>query len=94
MLFEKKYIPKIWGGEKFENFFSSGILDKKLGESWEISVIKGFESVVNNGVFKNKKPTCPWEFTISLYIFTSSSYVFIYAFCIFCIVFVCIFDIR
>lgn len=55
MLFEKKYIPKIWGGKKFKTFFSSGILDKNLGESWEISVIKGFESVVNNGVFKNKK---------------------------------------
>ena len=55
MLFEKKYIPKIWGGKKFKTFFSSGILDKNLGESWEISVIKGFESVVNNGAFKNKK---------------------------------------
>ena len=41
-----------------------------------------------------KKAPCPWEFSISLYMFTSSSYVFIYAFCIFCIVFVCIFDIR
>ena len=51
------------------------------------------EKIINTGVFKKKAP-CPWEFSISLYIFTSSSYVFIYAFCIFCIVFACIFDIR
>ena len=45
-------------------------------------------------VFSKKEAPCPWEFSISVYIFTSSSYVFIFAFCIFCIVFVCIFDIR
>ena len=49
---------------------------------------------IGTGVFKKKRAPCPWEFSKSLYIFTSSSYVFIYAFCIFCIVLVCIFDIR
>ena len=48
-------MPKIWGGEKLENFFSCKSFNKNYGESWEISVIKDFESVVNNGVFKNKK---------------------------------------
>ena len=55
MSFKKKLIPKIWGGEKLEKFFSCKSFEKNYGESWEISVIKDFESVVNNGAFKNKK---------------------------------------
>tara|TARA_B100000575_G_scaffold115853_1_gene92141 strand:- start:1240 stop:2193 length:954 start_codon:yes stop_codon:yes gene_type:complete len=55
MSFKKKLIPKIWGGDRLENFFSCKSFEKNYGESWEISVIKGFESVVNKGVFKNKK---------------------------------------
>jgi len=55
MSFKKILMPKIWGGEKLENFFSCKSFNKNYGESWEISVIKDFESVVNNGVFKNKK---------------------------------------
>ena len=55
MSFKKKFIPKIWGGEKLEKFFSCKSFEKNYGESWEISVIKDFESVVNNGAFKNKK---------------------------------------
>lgn len=53
--FEKKIIPKIWGGKKIENFFSLESLEKNIGESWEVSVIREFVSVVNNGFFKNKK---------------------------------------
>ena len=53
--FKKKIIPKIWGGKKIENFFSLECLEKNIGESWEVSVIKEFVSVVNNGIFKNKK---------------------------------------
>ena len=45
------------------------------------------------GVCKKKAPS-PWEFSISLYILTSFSYDFMYAFCIFCIVFVCMFDMK
>ena len=55
MSFKKNLIPKIWGGEKLEHFFSYQSLEKNYGESWEISVIKGFESSVNSGVLKNKK---------------------------------------
>ena len=55
MSFKKKFIPKIWGGEKLEKFFSCKSFEKNYGESWEISVIKDFESVINNGSFKNKK---------------------------------------
>ena len=53
--FKRKLISKIWGGKKLEHFFSNRNSDKNYGESWEISVLKGFESIVNNGVFKNKK---------------------------------------
>jgi len=55
ILFKKKLIPKIWGGKKLENYFACESFEENFGESWEVSVIKGFESVVNNGVFKNKK---------------------------------------
>ena len=53
--FKKKIIPKIWGGEKIKNFFSLKSLEKNIGESWEVSVIEEFVSVVKNGIFKNKK---------------------------------------
>ena len=52
MSFKKKLIPKIWGGKKLENFFSCKSFEKNYGESWEVSVIKGFESVVNQGIFQ------------------------------------------
>lgn len=55
MSFKKKLIPKIWGGKKLENLFSCKSFEKNYGESWEVSVIKGFESIVNSGIFKNKK---------------------------------------
>ena len=55
MSFKKNLMPKIWGGEKLEKFFSCKSFEKNYGESWEISVINDFESVVNNGAFKNKK---------------------------------------
>ena len=55
MSFKKKLIPKIWGGKNLEDFFSYENLKKNYGESWEISVIKGFESVVKKGVFKNTR---------------------------------------
>ena len=55
MSFKKILIPKLWGGKKLENFFSCKSFEKNYGESWEISVIKDFESVVNSGIFKNKK---------------------------------------
>ena len=55
MSFKKKLIPKIWGGKNLEYFFSYENLKKNYGESWEISVIKGFESVVKKGVFKNTR---------------------------------------
>jgi mannose-6-phosphate isomerase class I len=37
------------------HFFSLENLDDTIGESWEISVIKGFESIVIGGDFKNQK---------------------------------------
>jgi len=48
-------ISKIWGGKKLEDFFSGKSGKTNYGESWEVSVIKGFESTINNGSFKNKK---------------------------------------
>ena len=53
--FEKKLVPKIWGGKTLQDFFSNKSLQKNYGESWEISVIKDFESIVNSGYFKNYK---------------------------------------
>ena len=55
MSFKKKIIPKLWGGKKIKKFFSLESLEENIGESWEVSVIKGFESIVSNGYLKNKK---------------------------------------
>lgn len=42
----------IWGGDKIPNIrHISGLEDKHIGESWEISGLEGSESVVNGGIY-------------------------------------------
>ena len=47
------YIPKVWGGKKLNTLLNKKIdgVDK-IGESWELSAIQGFCSVVENGFLK------------------------------------------
>ena len=53
--FNSIYLEKIWGGDKIKTILTKdyGDLDN-CGESWEISSIAEFESVISNGDFKGK----------------------------------------
>lgn len=57
-----KFIPilkqTIWGGEKIVKFkHIEGHQNENIGESWEISAVKGSESVTANGPYKGKTLT-------------------------------------
>lgn len=42
----------IWGGDKIPRIkHISGLEDKHIGESWEISGLEGYESVVDDGIY-------------------------------------------
>lgn len=50
--FEPILKEKIWGGEKLINLLSKKSTKKDIGESWEISDVKGDTSIVANGKLK------------------------------------------
>lgn len=52
--FEPILKDKIWGGEKLMNLLDKKSDKKNIGESWEISDVKGDTSVVLNGELKGK----------------------------------------
>ena len=43
---------RIWGGEKLEKELHKPIHQPLIGESWEVSTVKGDISVINNGTLK------------------------------------------
>lgn len=45
---------KVWGGEKLGSILNKNSDRKDIGESWEVSDVKGNTSVVTNGVLKGK----------------------------------------
>tara|TARA_R110002072_G_scaffold1380_8_gene11651 strand:+ start:8321 stop:9310 length:990 start_codon:yes stop_codon:yes gene_type:complete len=51
-----KPIPKyrIWGGNKLNEVLNKGFSEEKIGESWEISDVKGDKTSVINGSLKGK----------------------------------------
>lgn len=53
-----KFVPilkeRIWGGEKLMNTFQKKSTKSNIGESWEISDVKGDVSIVANGSLKGK----------------------------------------
>lgn len=51
-LFEPYFKSVIWGGEKIAALKRLAANDEPIGESWEISAVPGFESVVAEGKFK------------------------------------------
>lgn len=61
MLYPLKFTPilksLIWGGEKIINYKSLNSDQKMVGESWELSGVKGDESVVANGELAGKTIT-------------------------------------
>ena len=52
--FESILKDKIWGGDKLVNKLNKKSNLKDIGESWEISDVKGNVSVVENGLLKGK----------------------------------------
>lgn len=44
----------IWGGERIARFKSIELEDRHIGESWELSQVRGNESVVSQGEFAGK----------------------------------------
>ena len=52
--FEPILQEKLWGGNKLKHVFNKTDRDENFGESWELSNVEGFSSVVTNGELKNQ----------------------------------------
>lgn len=46
--------PKVWGGDRLTSVLKKEASDELIGESWEISAVKGDVSVVDNGPLSGK----------------------------------------
>lgn len=61
MMYPLKFKPylceKVWGGEKIAPFKGIFTTRNRIGESWEISAVKGHVSVVQDGPFAGKTLT-------------------------------------
>ncbi|MCB9202435.1 MAG: class I mannose-6-phosphate isomerase [Flavobacteriales bacterium] len=57
-LYPLKFVPsfhyRIWGGNSLKDKFNKKITKEKIGESWEISDVEEFESIVAEGELKGK----------------------------------------
>ena len=55
-LYPLKFTPifcyRIWGGDKLKTVFNKNYQEESIGESWEISDVEGFNTVVAEGHFK------------------------------------------
>ena len=54
LAFQPIFHYRIWGGERLKGVLKKNYVAHKVGESWEISAVKGNETLVAEGVFKNK----------------------------------------
>ena len=58
MLYPLKFVPYlktvVWGGERIAPFKGISTDQEKIGESWELSGVKGHESVVSNGELQGR----------------------------------------
>ncbi|PID27362.1 MAG: mannose-6-phosphate isomerase [Candidatus Cloacimonadota bacterium] len=52
IIFKPYLVEKVWGGEKLKEFGKK--VDKNIGESWEISCRKEWNSTILNGEYKGK----------------------------------------
>ncbi|MBO5705701.1 MAG: class I mannose-6-phosphate isomerase [Bacteroidaceae bacterium] len=63
LLFEANLFPIIWGGNRLIALKGMPPIDVPIGESWEISAVKGKESIVANGPLKGKNlRDLSWEY--------------------------------
>jgi len=54
LCFKPQLQYRLWGGEKLKTFLNKDYSSKKQGESWELSSLKGFESIVAEGFHLGK----------------------------------------
>lgn len=54
LTFIPQQLERIWGGNQLHEMLGKPKKDFPVGESWEISAVEGFVSVVKNGRFKGK----------------------------------------
>ena len=52
--FKSIYQKRIWGGNKLRTMLNKNVAGEAIGESWEISDVKGATSVVANGKLQGK----------------------------------------
>ncbi|MEC5166122.1 mannose-6-phosphate isomerase [Flavobacterium sp. PL11] len=52
--FEPIFKERIWGGQKLKSVLNKEIPSKTIGESWELSTVKGDVSLIANGEWKGK----------------------------------------
>ena len=52
LTFDPIFKERIWGGEKLEKELHKPIHQPLIGESWEVSTVKGDVSVISNGTLK------------------------------------------
>lgn len=57
LTFKAYFKPVIWGGERIAIFKGEKQDASNIGESWEISALPGYESVVDKGEYAGKKIT-------------------------------------
>ena len=50
--FEPIFKYRIWGGNRLKDKLNKAITEDNIGESWEISAVKGDETLVKNGALK------------------------------------------
>lgn len=56
LLFEQDLHELVWGGSRLKPFKGlPSCEDDKIGESWEVSAVKGYESIVANGPLKGAR---------------------------------------
>lgn len=57
-LYPLKFTPiskyRIWGGNKLNTYLNKGFQGEMIGESWEISDVKGDETLVSEGLFSGR----------------------------------------
>ena len=52
--FQPQFQYRLWGGGKLKTKLNKNCKDKGIGESWEISAVDGFPSVIEDGQWKGK----------------------------------------
>ncbi len=57
-IYPLQFVPiwkeKIWGGQKLNSLLHKDFTQDNIGESWELSAVEGSESIVSNGVYKDR----------------------------------------